>query len=82
MGYYSYDSSSFSDDDIPRIYTRGEVQRVYIDGACRGNGKVFCPPSGYGVFYGENDSRNAAVPLNQVDDLFHTPTNKERNYML
>ena len=43
------------------------VQHIYVDGAARGNGKVQSPKSGYGVFYGEGDERNAAVPLSKVD---------------
>ena len=40
---------------------------IHVDGAARGNGKVQSPKSGYGVFYGEGDERNAAVPLSKVD---------------
>lgn len=43
------------------------TQHVYVDGASRGNGKVQHPKSGYGVYYGEGDKRNASVPLSKVD---------------
>ncbi|EGW30553.1 uncharacterized protein SPAPADRAFT_63394 [Spathaspora passalidarum NRRL Y-27907] len=41
-------------------------EKIYVDGACRGNGKFKSPSAGYGVFYGDKDPRNAAVPLNKV----------------
>lgn len=51
--------------------------RVYVDGASRGNGKSSTAPSGYGVYYGPDDSRNAAVPLDHVDGgTSHKPTNQ------
>lgn len=54
-----------------------KVVSIYVDGACRGNGKMKCPASGYGVFYGVNDERNAAVALDAVDDVIQTrPTNQ------
>ena len=34
------------------------------------------PESGYGVFYGDGDERNVAVPLSSVDDILRT---KEQN---
>ena len=46
-----------------------EIENIYIDGACRGNGKYRRPKSGYGVYYGEGDERNASVPLSKVDKL-------------
>ncbi|EDK46763.1 conserved hypothetical protein [Lodderomyces elongisporus NRRL YB-4239] len=54
-----------------------KVTKIYTDGASRGNGKSRTAASGYGVYYGRNDPRNAAVPLSSVDDI-HTvaPTNQ------
>lgn len=53
------------------------VQQIYVDGAARGNGKHSTPKSGYGVYYGPGDSRNAAVPLSHVDDVTNiVPTNQ------
>ncbi len=50
---------------------------VYIDGACRGNGNKYNTSAGYGVYYGHNDSRNAAVSLDFVDqDNNYRPTNQ------
>lgn len=43
-------------------------ENIYVDGASRGNGRDSNPKSGYGVYYGENDSRNAAVPLSLVNN--------------
>ncbi|CAN3377322.1 hypothetical protein DIURU_003428 [Diutina rugosa] len=40
---------------------------VYTDGACRGNGHSKSANSGYGVYYGENDPRNVAESLSEVD---------------
>lgn len=54
-----------------------EINRIFVDGASRGNGKIRLPMSGYGVFYGKSDDRNAAVPLNNVDDVYKIrPTNQ------
>lgn len=39
------------------------IQGIYIDGACRGNGKYLSPPAGYGIYFGDNDVRNAAIPM-------------------
>lgn len=50
----------------PKRFTKNS-QSIYVDGACRGNGKSSLAKSGYGVYYGENDSRNEAVPLSRVD---------------
>lgn len=51
---------------IPHI-TAVPVNFVYTDGACRGNGQTKSADSGYGVYYGENDPRNVAKPLSEVD---------------
>lgn len=54
-----------------------EISRIFVDGASRGNGKMRLPMSGYGVFYGRSDNRNAAVPLSNVDDVYkRRPTNQ------
>lgn len=53
------------------------TEQIYTDGALRGNGKVLVPKSGYGVYYGPDDPRNAAVPLTAVDDVTKVkPTNQ------
>lgn len=50
---------------------------VYVDGASRANGQAAIPISGYGVYYGHGNSKNAAVPLSAVDDVTKTtPTNQ------
>jgi ribonuclease HI len=47
---------------------------IYTDGACKSNGKHYAK-GGYGIFFGENDSRNISEPLtgdkitNQVAEL-------------
>lgn len=48
---------------------KGSVKsnNVYTDGACRGNGLTKSAASGYGVYYGENESRNVSKPLSAVD---------------
>lgn len=52
-------------------------ESIYVDGASRGNGKGGIPQSGFGVFYGDNDPRNAAVPLSDCDNVKNvTPTNQ------
>ncbi|CCE72470.1 Piso0_000041 [Millerozyma farinosa CBS 7064] len=69
---------------IPKAFMRTEtkhpptqMKRVYVDGASRGNGRKGTPISGYGVFYGAGDARNAAVPLCDVEDAAVTkPTNQ------
>lgn len=63
---------------VPRASsTRSNHQKIYVDGASRGNGKSGIPKLGYGVYYGPGDSRNAAVPLSDVDDVRRVkPTNQ------
>lgn len=52
-------------------------RRVYIDGACRGNGRDGVPRAGYGVFFTNDDSRNVAVPLSDMEDVYTIkPTNQ------
>ena len=54
-----------------------QVQVVYIDGACRGNGNKYNSSAGYGVFYGRNNPRNVANPLDLVDrHNDYRPTNQ------
>ncbi|CAI5760546.1 unnamed protein product [Candida verbasci] len=51
------------------------TEHIYVDGASRGNGQNKNAPSGYGVYYGPNDIRNASVGLHEVD-FNQTPTNQ------
>lgn len=52
-------------------------QEIYVDGACRGNGKYAIPPLGYGVYFGPNDERNVGKSLSSVEDVkVHRPTNQ------
>lgn len=51
------------------------IYPVYIDGACRNNGRQNAK-GGYGVYYGEDDPRNASVPLDDVDSYAVRPTNQ------
>lgn len=50
-----------------RLKGSAKSNNVYTDGACRGNGLTKSAASGYGVYYGENDSRNVSKPLSAVD---------------
>lgn len=57
--------------------TSGKKQDIYVDGACRGNGKVGTPSLGYGVFYGDGDPRNVGVCLAHIEDVQkYKPTNQ------
>ncbi|KAM9918544.1 hypothetical protein OXX59_008584 [Metschnikowia pulcherrima] len=59
------------------VVSSTNTERIFVDGAARGNGKHACPQSGYGVYYGAGDSRNRAVPLSDVDDVSSVkPTNQ------
>lgn len=61
---------------IVRLNASTASNKIYVDGACRGNGKSKLPASGYGVYYGPQDPRNEAVSLDQVDDIaVNKPTN-------
>lgn len=65
------------ESSIENNSTANNVQKIYVDGASRGNGKSSIPDSGYGVYYGENDPRNAAVALSTVDNIKEIkPTNQ------
>ncbi|RLV96656.1 Ribonuclease H [Spathaspora sp. JA1] len=74
----SYSSSSYSSSSYskPSSQKKTSNEAIYVDGACRGNGKDSSPASGYGVYYGPNDSRNAAVPLSKVDGPSTKATNQ------
>ncbi|EMG48055.1 Ribonuclease H, putative, partial [Candida maltosa Xu316] len=73
-GGYSSSSRATTTSNKPSSTT---TTKVYVDGAARGNGRSANAPSGYGVYYGENDSRNAAVPLDTVDKgTSFKPTNQ------
>lgn len=57
------------------MYLRGPIP-IYVDGACFNNGRGY-QRGGYGVFIEDGDNRNAAVPLDNVDDIEEdTPTNQ------
>mmetsp|Transcript_775 Transcript_775/g.871 ORF Transcript_775/g.871 Transcript_775/m.871 type:complete len:309 (-) Transcript_775:3-929(-) len=67
---FTSDSDKVEDPDI-------KIQKIYVDGASRGNGKIKMPISGYGIFYGVTDRRNGAISLNQIDDVnINKPTNQ------
>ena len=54
-----------------------QIQRIYVDGACRGNGRYKMPMAGIGVYYGDQDQRNHHAPLICVDDVErYKPTNQ------
>ncbi|EKF38583.1 ribonuclease H1, putative [Trypanosoma cruzi marinkellei] len=40
-----------------------EAVEVYVDGACRANGKGKLSRGGYGGYYGANDTRNFSLPI-------------------
>ncbi|CAL1190686.1 unnamed protein product [Candida parapsilosis] len=80
-GGYCGSSSSTSKVSKPSTTsltpTSTKTLKVYVDGASRGNGQSKSAASGYGVYYGPNDSRNAAVGLHEVDNINkYTPTNQ------
>ncbi|CAH2355054.1 ribonuclease H [[Candida] railenensis] len=62
--------------------TEPVLKEIYVDGASRGNGKHTRPFSGYGVYYGPNDDRNAGVPMSAVDDIPATNQRAELAAML
>lgn len=72
---YSTDTLSHCQDTGKPVYT-SRIRTVYVDGASRGNGSANRPASGYGVFYGENDPRNAAVPISNTPYASVKPTNQ------
>jgi ribonuclease HI len=73
----SEQNTSPRDGKLESVHTKQNVDDIYVDGASRGNGKSLLPISGYGVYYGENDKRNASVSLTEVDDVSKTtPTNQ------
>ena len=44
------------------VTTTGDSIHVYTDGSCHNNGRTNAR-AGYGVYFGENDSRNISKPL-------------------
>lgn len=54
-----------------------KTTEIYVDGASRGNSGSSLNPSGYGVYYGPDDSRNRAVAMSDVDNVtVNRPTNQ------
>lgn len=53
---------------------------IYVDGACRGNGKTNRDilPSGYGVYYGPDHPLNSAVSLTTVDNVKKNRASNQR----
>ncbi|CAK7909739.1 hypothetical protein CAAN1_21S00320 [[Candida] anglica] len=64
--------------ELPASVTHDGIKThdIYVDGASRGNGKTKAPISGYGVYYGPGDSRNAAVPMSDVQGKDVAGTNQ------
>lgn len=75
-GYSNADFRRFDSEEEALEYATkgGFVHNVFVDGACRGNGRHYWPDAGYGVYYGPDDSRNVAVPLGTSEDI--KPTNQ------
>ncbi|WPK25711.1 hypothetical protein PUMCH_003037 [Australozyma saopauloensis] len=74
-----YGSATLYGRPSPQVTLASKLKRtkqIYVDGACRGNGKESMPMSGYGVWFGKDDESNAAVPLSDVDNLRITPSNQ------
>lgn len=77
------DSSAHSHKVDSAMLDSGPVlKEIYVDGASRGNGKHTRPFSGYGVYYGPNDDRNAGVPMSAIDDIPATNQRAELAAML
>lgn len=53
------------------------LKYIYIDGACKRNGMALQRKTGYGVFYGNGDVRNAAVSSSNADKLSGTNQRSE-----
>lgn len=52
-------------------------EHIYVDGACRGNGRFDMPAAGIGVFYGEDDTRSFFAPITFYDLITKNhPTNQ------
>ncbi|KAG7666400.1 uncharacterized protein J8A68_000055 [[Candida] subhashii] len=66
-----------SEEALKFLAKGGKVENVFVDGACRGNGRSSRPEAGYGVYYGPGDDRNAAIPL----DAAIKPTNQRAELM-
>lgn len=54
-------SPTHSDSDTS-VTTTGDSLHVYTDGSCHNNGRANAR-AGYGVYFGDNDSRNISKPL-------------------
>lgn len=67
----------YSEEDALRCVCYGDeyMDNVFVDGACRGNGRHYWPSAGYGVYYGPDDDRNVAIALSDVDPDIK-PTNQ------
>lgn len=70
--------------DLERTLDTCKVSRrivdIYVDGACRGNGKKNrgILPAGYGVYYGPDHPLNSAVSLTTVDDVKKNKVSNQR----
>ncbi len=55
---------------MPRRSSNSNSVTAYVDGACRGNGGGYDNrAAGYGVYYGDGDSRNVSAPMNEPASL-------------
>lgn len=77
---------SDSEDDYLAGFGKSDevfkIEHVYIDGACKGNGMALRRKAGYGVFYGNGDKRNAAVPMSNADNMPRTNQRAELRALL
>ncbi|CAN3354207.1 hypothetical protein DICA4_B04016 [Diutina catenulata] len=51
---------------------------IYVNGACRGNGRFRMPSAGAGIYFGENDTRNVFAPLTFYDNVKIVRLSKQR----
>lgn len=74
---YSGYSSSARSGELRKL-SKGTTEKIFVDGACRGNGKMNLPSSGYGVYYGPNSNKNVAASLADVDDVYQNKPSNQR----
>lgn len=67
------DSATGSESQNLEKRAKKSYQALYVDGACRGNGRSGPITAGFGIYFGPNDSRNEAVAIN---DHKFAPTNQ------
>ncbi|KAG7664137.1 uncharacterized protein J8A68_002320 [[Candida] subhashii] len=66
LGYKNTKFRKFNSeiDALQYVAKGGKIENVFVDGSCRGHNNTHrIPSAGFGIYYGPDDNRNRAEPL-------------------